>query len=167
MPCDFRRAALASEAATAPSMRFLMVASASMNLNTVEPEPTPVEPVEELVQKNDAVALLDQTILAAPRFYDPASDAQVEASLRRYELTSGLPTGAVDLTGRGLDVAGMTTTNDAILAVSDGALVRFDRQGRLETEQDLDVTDPAGIAVDGDGDVLVLDRNARAVKRVR
>src|SRR5688572_29946976 len=41
MPCFFRRSALASEAATAPSMRPLMVASASMNLNTVEPEPTP------------------------------------------------------------------------------------------------------------------------------
>ena len=35
------RSALASEAATAPSMRPLMEARASMNLNTVDPEPTP------------------------------------------------------------------------------------------------------------------------------
>src|SRR5512135_1697511 len=41
MPCFFRRSALASDAATAPSMRPLIAARASMNRLTVEPEPTP------------------------------------------------------------------------------------------------------------------------------
>ncbi len=44
MPCLFSRSALASDAATAPSMRPLIVASASMNRLTVEPEPTPITP---------------------------------------------------------------------------------------------------------------------------
>lgn len=131
----------------------------------VEPEPTPEptpEPVEELVQKNDAVALFDQTILAAPRFYD-LDGGQVEASLRRYELTTGLPTGAVDLTGRGLDVAGLTSTADGTIGVSDGKVVRFDVQGRLVSESNLDVDDPAGVAVVGE-ELFILDRATRTVK---
>ena len=135
------------------------------DVGPVEPEPTPEptpEPIEELVQKNDAVALFDQTILAAPRFYD-LDGGQVEASLRRYELSSGLPTGAVDLTGRGLDVAGLTTTSDGIVGVSDGKLVRFDLQGRLVSASDLDIEDPAGVAVVGD-ELFILDRDTRTVK---
>lgn len=130
-----------------------------------EPEPTPEptpEPIEELVQKNDAVALFDQTILAAPRFYD-LHGGQVEASLRRYELTTGLPTGAVDLTGRGLDVAGLTATDEGAIGVSDGKLVRFDLQGRVVSESDLDIVDAAGIAVVGD-ELFILDRETRTVK---
>src|SRR4029077_11430684 len=41
MPCFFKRSTLASDAATAPSILFFIEARASMNLNTVEPEPTP------------------------------------------------------------------------------------------------------------------------------
>lgn len=128
----------------------------------VDPEPTPTpEPIEELVQKNDAVALFGQTILAAPRFYDEG--VQVEASLRRYELTTGQPTGAVDLTGRGLDVAGLTTTSDGIVGVSDGKLLRFDAQGRLDSASDLDIADAAGVAVVGE-ELFILDRATRTVK---
>src|SRR5258705_50518 len=41
MPWDLSRAALASDAATAPSILFLIFARESMNRLTVEPEPTP------------------------------------------------------------------------------------------------------------------------------
>lgn len=129
-----------------------------------EPEPQPEpEPVFDIVQKNDAVALFGNIILAAPRFYDPDSGQQVEASLRRYDLATGVQTGSVDITARGLDVAGLTTSSEEILGVSDGKLVRFDLQGRLESESDLDIEDPAGVAVVGD-ELFFLDRDTKSVK---
>src|SRR6185295_3049918 len=44
MPCFLKRSELAADAATAPSILPLIVARASMNLKTVEPEPTPMMP---------------------------------------------------------------------------------------------------------------------------
>src|SRR6185503_14255955 len=41
MPCFFRRSALASDAATAPSILFFIFANASINMKTVDPDPTP------------------------------------------------------------------------------------------------------------------------------
>ena len=52
MPCAFNRAAVRSELATAPSMRFLIFASSSMKKLAVDPVPTPAG----IVIKSAAVA---------------------------------------------------------------------------------------------------------------
>lgn len=119
-----------------------------------EPQPSPVEPL--IRQENDALALTGGSILAAPRFYE--GDTQIEASLRTYDVATGTPTGSADLSGLGLDIAGVDVDEDVLVGVSGDALVRFDRNGGELSRTILDeVTDGAGVVVDGDF-AWVLDR---------
>jgi hypothetical protein len=127
----------------------------------VEPQPSPVEPL--IRQENDALALTGASILAAPRFYE--GDTQIEASLRTYDVATGTPTGSADLSGLGLDIAGVDVDVDVLVGVSGDALVRFDRNGGELSRTTLDgVTDGAGVVVDGDF-AWVLDRAAAQLVR--
>lgn len=116
-----------------------------------EPQPTPTV----VTQKNDALALTSGAILAAPRFYEDG--AQIEASLRTYDVGSGEPTGSVDLSGLGLDLAGLDVDGDSLVGVSGNVLTRFTLNGEALASVDIDVEDAAGLVVDGDH-ALVLDR---------
>ncbi len=131
-------------------------------------DPAPVIPDEPepigqpVTQKNDALALTGSAILAAPRFYE--SDRQIEASLRTYDVATGDPTGSADLSGLGLDLAGIDADGDTLVGVSGGKLARFTLAGEKIAEVGLDIEDAAGLVVDGDS-ALVLDRASQTVVR--
>ena len=123
-------------------------------------EPFARPPVD---QRNDALAISGNLILAAPRFYDTASDDLVESSLRSYRAADGTPLSSVDLTSLGLDIAGLAIDGDRLLAVADDELHVFSLGGEHESTLPLaGVEDGAGVAVHGD-EVFVADGDARAV----
>lgn len=128
-----------------------------------EPQPVEPDPIgREITQKNDALALTGSAILAAPRFYEDGD--QIEASLRTYNVATGDPTGSADLTGLGLDLAGIDVDGDTLVGVSGSRLSRFTLAGERIAETSLDLDDGAGLIVDGDA-ALVLDRQSRSVVR--
>src|SRR3954470_21236743 len=69
MPCFFSRSALDSDAATAPSMRPLIVASASMKRLTVEPEPTPITPSWAYLRAAGATWRLSSSVFISPQLF--------------------------------------------------------------------------------------------------
>ncbi len=126
-----------------------------------EPQPDEPDPVgTPIVQRNDALALVGAAIVAAPRFYE--EDKQIEASLRTYDVATGNPTGSADLTGLGLDLAGVASDGDGLIGVSANRLARFTLDGAKISEASLDVQDAAGLIV-ADGQALVLDRASSRV----
>ena len=126
-------------------------------------EPQPIEPEptgEPVIQRNDALALVGAAIVAAPRFYEDGE--QIEASLRSYDVGTGDPTGVADLSGLGLDLAGVAADGDRLIGVSANRLARFTLDGEKIAEATLDVDDAAGLVIDGDR-ALVLDRSSLRV----
>ncbi len=121
----------------------------------IEPQP--------VIQRNDALSLVGNEVVAAPRFYE--SGARVEASLRSYDATTGVPTGAVDLSSVALDLTGLTPHAGVLVGVAGDRMVRFTLDGSFIDEAALDgVDDAAGVVSDDDG-VYVLDDGARALVR--
>lgn len=126
-----------------------------------EPLPEPLQPVgTEIQQRNDALALTGALILAAPRFYEDGQ--QIEASLRTYNVASGDPTGSADLSGLGLDIAGLDADGDTLVGVSGSKLSRFSLDGEEVASAELDINDGVGLVIDGDT-ALVLDRDSQQV----
>jgi hypothetical protein len=126
-----------------------------------EPQPAEPDPIgTPVIQRNDALALVGAEILAAPRFYEEGE--QIEASLRTYDVATGNPTGTSDLSGLGLDIAGVASDGDTLIGVSANRLARFTLQGEKIAEATLDVDDAAGLLIDGDR-ALVLDRASTSV----
>lgn len=119
-------------------------------------EPDPSAPV--LDQKNDALAVQGDLVVAAPRFVDAADGSLVESSLRSYRAVDGEPTGSVDVTALALALDGLALVDDEIWGVQGAALHRFARaDGAHRGEQALDGVERArGLAVDDDA-VWVLD----------
>lgn len=123
------------------------------------PEPVPVP----VVQRNDALGLMGNEVVAAPRFYEEGS--RVEASLRSYDASTGVATGAVDLSGVDVDLAGLAPSGGALVGVGGDRLVHIGLDGAPgETVRLEGVSDAAGVIGDGDG-VLVLDAATRALVR--
>jgi hypothetical protein len=121
------------------------------------PEPTPI------VQRNDALGLVGNEVVAAPRFYEEG--ARVEASLRSYDASTGAATGAVDLSAVDLDLAGLAPSGGGLVGVGGDRLVAIGLDGVPGALVRLDgVVDAAGVIGDGDG-VLVLDGASRALLR--
>jgi hypothetical protein len=121
----------------------------------VEPQP--------VVQHNDALTLVGNEVVAAPRFYE--SGTRVEASLRSYNAATGVPTGAVDLSSLELDLTGLTPHAGVLVGVAGDRVVRFGLDGARIDEAALDgVSDAAGVISDGDG-IYVLDADVRALVR--
>jgi hypothetical protein len=128
-----------------------------------QPEPGP-EPAP-IVQRNDALGLVGNEVVAAPRFYEEGT--RVEASLRSYDASTGAATGAVDLGAVELDLSGIAPFGGALVGVGDDRLVSIGLDGAPGTIVRLDgVADAAGVVGDSDG-VLVLDASSRALIRFR
>ncbi|MDP2339395.1 MAG: hypothetical protein Q8O67_00445 [Deltaproteobacteria bacterium] len=126
-----------------------------------EPQPAEPDPVgTPVIQRNDALALVGAAIVAAPRFYEEGE--QIEASLRTYDVATGDPTGSTDLSGLGLDIAGVASDGDRLIGVSANRLARFTLDGEKTAEATLDIDDAAGLLIDGDR-ALVLDRDSKRV----
>lgn len=122
----------------------------------------PLEPV--IVQRNDALALVGGEVVAAPRFYEQG--ARVEASLRSYNIATGEPTGAVDLSALPIELTGLAPAAGALVGVGRDRLVRFDTAGIEVARAVLEgVGDAAGVIADGDDGLLVLDAAARTIVR--
>jgi DNA-binding beta-propeller fold protein YncE len=113
-----------------------------------------------LTQKNDAVAVTGETILASPRFYDDASNGLVSAELRTYRLTDGEPIDSVALENA-LELRGIAVTLDGILGVSGNTVHHLDAQGSvLGSTAIVDLGSAAGIAVDvAGGRAFILDED--------
>lgn len=125
----------------------------------VEPDMEPEPGTPTLTQKNDAVALQDNVIVAAPRFYDDATGALVESSLRTYRATDGMPTGSADLTAMGVELDGVALHDGDVWGVSSTSLHRFTTAGARRSETNLkDVQRATGVAIDAAArEVWVLD----------
>jgi hypothetical protein len=160
--CDWQQCMGVDGTVTAPDENGLCGGGQPAPEPTPEPTPEP-GPEPTVVQQNDALALLGDLIVAAPRFYDDG--AQVEAAIRTYDLASGRPIGGVDLTGRALELMGLSAFEGGLLGVAADRLVRFDGQGNVVAETALEGVEPAGLVVDG-ADVLVLDRSTLRIVAV-
>jgi hypothetical protein len=125
-----------------------------------QPQPGP-EPL--IVQRNDALGLVGNEVVAAPRFYEEGT--RVEASLRSYDASTGTATGAVDLSAITVELTGLTPQGGALVGVGGDNLVRFGSDGVVGDTFRLEgVSAAAGVIGDGDG-VLVLDDESRSLLR--
>jgi hypothetical protein len=128
-----------------------------------EQQPDPGPAPAPIVQRNDALGLVGNEVVAAPRFYEEGT--RVEATLRSYDASTGVATGAVDLSAVELDLAGLAPFGGALVGVGGDRLVHIGNDGlpggtlRLEG-----VADATGVIGDGDG-VLVLDAASRTLVR--
>lgn len=114
-----------------------------------------------LEQKNDAVAVGGETILAAPRFYDVGTGALVSSELRSYALTDGAPQSTVSLS-QPLELRGLAVTLDGVFGVSGGSVYRIDRDGSVGSEIAVpSLGSGAGIASDGERAFILDEDNDR------
>jgi hypothetical protein len=120
-------------------------------------EPLPSEPIRS--QRNDAVVVVGDTILAAPRFFEDFAEQPYENSLRSYQLNDGTPTGSVDLSSSSAQLLGMTVVGNEVIGISDDGVVRFPRQGGELNTTATAVSDAVGIASDGE-QLFVIDSSA-------
>ena len=125
-----------------------------------QPQPGP-EPL--IVQRNDALGLVGNEVVAAPRFYEEGS--RVEATLRSYDASTGVATGAVDLSAVTVELAGLTPQGGILVGVGGDSLVRFGSDGVVgDTFRLGGVSNAVGVIGDGDG-VLVLDQPSLSLLR--
>jgi hypothetical protein len=123
-------------------------------------EPGWEEPI--VVQKNDAVAVQDSLIVAAPRFYtidSMGTEQLMESALRTYRAGDGAPLSSVDLTSEGLELTGVALAGDEVIGVQKNELVRLSLTGEVLARETLvDIEDATGVAVDIVAkEILVLD----------
>jgi hypothetical protein len=120
----------------------------------IAPGESPPEPWQE----NDALTLVDDTLIAAPRFFDGRRTAPNEALLSSYNKSDGEPTGVVNITALGLNILALAATSADIYALAGGDLHVFSRQGdyRGEIEIGSMVTDPQAMTLVGD-ELVFLD----------
>lgn len=112
------------------------------------------------MQKNDAVAVSGDTIVANPRFYG-ADGALASSELRTYRLSDGTPISSVGLDGN-LELQGLAVGLEALYGVAGDRLYRFTPDGRPLGDAPLDgVANATGLAVDNAAHRLfVLDGDA-------
>jgi hypothetical protein len=80
-------------------------------------------------QENDALTLVDGTLIAAPRFFEEGTTGPVQALLSSYRASDGEPTGVANITEHGLDIRALAATATDIYALSARDLHVFSRQG--------------------------------------
>jgi hypothetical protein len=118
------------------------------------------------VQKNDAVDVESEIIVAAPRFYEidesTGEERLTSSEIRTYRLSDGQPTGVAQIQGDAPEIRGLAIDGNAVLAVEGNRALRYSFEAELLGELALDgVEEAAGIAIDALNDeVLVLDAKA-------
>src|SRR4029077_6360182 len=90
MPCAFSRSAVFTELATAPLMRFLILASSSMKKFAVEPEPTPIHASATtclIASRATACFSSSWVTLLLPRRRQVGADALVDLGRESHRFT--------------------------------------------------------------------------------
>ena len=114
-----------------------------------------------LTQKNDAVSVNNETILASPRFYDASTESLVSSELRTYQLADGLPISSVPLS-QPLELRGLAVSLDGVVGVSGDRVYRIDTDGTVRGETAIaNLGSAAGIAIDAERAFILDEENDR------
>jgi hypothetical protein len=121
-----------------------------------------------IIQKNDALAVSGDLIVASPRFYERDIEGREEhrsSELRTYRLADGEPLQTVALEDA-LELTGLAVDLGAIYGVAGSELYTFSHGGELRATQRLDgIERAAGVAIDlAARELLVLDEEADAIR---
>ena len=112
-------------------------------------------------QRNEAVAVAGNRILAAPRFYEETNEGMTLTSseVRTYDAASGAELSRRDVTATGLEIEGLAVAGDAILAVAGTHLFSLSLDGEpLADGEPEGLVHGVGLTVDlGGGKLHVLD----------
>jgi hypothetical protein len=117
-------------------------------------------------QKNDAVDVESDIIVAAPRFYEideaTGEERLTSSEIRTYRLSDGQPTGVAQIQGDAPEIRGLAIDGNTVLAVEGNRALRYSLQAELLGELTLEgVEEAVGVAIDARNDeVLVLDAKA-------
>jgi hypothetical protein len=122
--------------------------------------------LEQIAQKNDAVVVGAEVIVAAPRFYqvdmESGEETLLSSELRTYQTSTGEPLSSAPLI-EGHELKGLALDGAEVLGAAGSLLHRFDQAGALVSQVQLaDVEDAQGLARAGQR-VWVLDAAGEAL----